>query len=251
MAAIPNDVAKRINDMYNQQKTNELGQLRTEQQKATQAINTQKKETGQQYYDKRNQADVVNFQNRRGLQEMMAASGLGRSGENISGQVALQASRQNTLGGLNRDEQGILNSLTQQMKEINDPSRANQITAAIESQRAAALAEALERAIARQHEIDMFNRQQAAINSRSRSGGGGGGSRRSGSSGYSSGGGKDKSLADLYREYQENGGKTNLNILEKRSSVPTRQRAKSIGELLAEQKQNAGGGGGRIWLSPN
>ncbi len=198
MAQIPTDVQQRINDMYNQQKNTQLGELRANQQRETNVINTQKKETGQQYYDKRNQADVVNFQNRRGLQEMMAASGLARSGENISGQVALQASRQNTLGGLNRDEQGAINSLNTRLNEINDPSRQNSIISAIESQRSAALAEALERAIQRQQEQaqleeqkrqfearlawekEQFNRQmaeQAARAARS-----GGGSRRSSSS---------------------------------------------------------------------
>lgn len=286
MATIPTDVQKRIDDMYNQQRNTQLGELRAEQQKATQGINQQKTETGQQYYDKRNQADVTNFQNRRALQEMMAAQGLSRSGENISGQVGLNSARQNVLGGLNREEQNIMGSLNQRINEINDPSRANSITSAIESQRSAALAEALDRAIERQRQEEQarlarelqerqfqaqmeaerlsreeqirqfnqklawdkeqFNRQlaeQAARAARS-----GGGSRGSSSSSKSSS--KNKSLADLYSEYQASKGTTNLNTLQKRSSVPARKASKSIGELLAERKFG-GASGGRYSLSPN
>lgn len=270
MAIIPTDVQQRINDMYNQQKNTQLSELRANQQKQTNVINGQKTETGQQYYDKRNQADVVNMQSRKSLQEMMAASGLARSGENVSGQVALQASRQNTLGDLNQDEQGILNSFNQRINEINDPTKANSIISAVEAQRSGALAEALERAVERQRQQEQFqaqleaerlareeqkrqfeaklawekeqyNRQMAAKSS-------GSSRRRSSSSRKStSTASQDKSLGALLTEFRGSD-QSGLPMLQKRSSVPARQAVKSIGELLAERKKSSsyGGGGYRL-----
>ncbi|MEH7236372.1 hypothetical protein [Bacillus sp. JJ1562] len=89
MATIPTDVKQRINDIYNQQCNTQLGELRAEQQRETTAINTQKKETCQQYYDKRNQADVVNFQNGVSLDLVGAVKegyekGEGGTGSNIT-----------------------------------------------------------------------------------------------------------------------------------------------------------------------
>jgi hypothetical protein len=191
MATIPTDVQQRINDMYNQQRNTQLEQLKQSQQKAVGQINQQKTQTGQQFYDKRNQADVVNFQSRNATREMMAASGLGRSGENISAQVGLQAARQNTLGGLNREEQNIIGGYDSKISEINDPSRQNSIISQIEAQRSQSLAEAMERAIQRAEEERRFQEQQRQFNeqlawqkeqfriqqaNRGRSGGGGGGS---------------------------------------------------------------------------
>ncbi len=271
MATIPVDVQQRINEMYNKQRETQLGKLRSEQQKQTNAINTQKTQTGQQYYDKRNQADVANFQSRKALQEMMAASGLARSGENISGQVALQASRQNTLGGLNRDEQGAIHALNTRLNEVNDPSKQNNIVSAIESQRSAALAEALERAIERQRQQEQFqaqleaerlareeqkrqfearlawekeqyNRSLAAKASKS----GGSSSRRSTSSGSTSKApaGQDKSLGQLLEEFRGSD-QSGLPILQKRSVVSSRVPL----QTAAEGASSGGFGGGRRWLS--
>lgn len=134
-----------INKMYDNQLNTELSALKRSQQQATNRINQQKKETSQDYYDKRNQSDVVNFQNQKRLRELMASSGLGRSGENISGQVGLSAARQQALSGLNRDEQNILGKLNTEITEINDPSHANEIRSRIEALRSQTLLEALER----------------------------------------------------------------------------------------------------------
>lgn len=208
MATIPTDVSKSINSMYDQQKKNQLSALAESQRTATSQLNQQKTETGQQYYDKRNQADVVNFQNRRALQEMMANSGLSRSGENITGQVALNSSRQNTLGGLNREEQSAINAINTQISEVNNPSKQNSIISEIEAARSAALADALERAIDRAEqqrqfneqlawEKEQFNRQMAL-----KSSGGGGGRSSSGSSKKSSSS-KSSSSSNLSKQYNQ------------------------------------------------
>jgi hypothetical protein len=190
MTTIPADQQKRIDDMYNQQRNSQLAEYDSSRNTAINQINAQKTQTNQQFYDSRNQADVVNFQNRKALQEMMAAQGLNRSGENISANVGLQAARQNTLGGLNRDEQNILGGLNSKLTEINDPTRRNSIISAIEAQRSQALAEAMQRAIDMAEQQRQFNEQLAWQKeqfriqqaNRGRSGGGGGGGSRSSSS---------------------------------------------------------------------
>jgi hypothetical protein len=149
MATIPTSIKSGINSLYDQQKKNQLAELKASQQKAVGQVNQQKTETKQQYYDKSNQADVVNFQNRQALREMMAASGNLNGGENISGQVGLQAARQNVLGGLNREQQNIINALNQRITDINDPLREQQLIAQIETERNRSLLEALERAYSR------------------------------------------------------------------------------------------------------
>jgi hypothetical protein len=180
--AIPAEQQKRINDLYNQQKQSQLAEYDSTRNSAVNQINAQKTQTNQQFYDTRNQADVVNFQNRAALKEMMAAQGLGNSGENISANVGLQAARQNTLGGLNREEQNILGSLNSRITELNDPTRRNSIISAIEAQRSQALAEAMQRAIDMTEQQRQFNEQLAWQKeqfrvqqaNRGRSGGGGG-----------------------------------------------------------------------------
>jgi hypothetical protein len=185
MATIPAEQQKRINDLYNQRKTSELAEYDSTRNSAVNQINAQKTQTNQQFYDTRNQADVVNFQNRKALQEMMASQGLGNSGENISANVGLQAARQNTLGSLNREEQNILGSLNSRITELNDPTRRNSIISAIEAQRSQSLADAMQRAIEMAEQQRQFNEQLAWQKeqfrvqqaNRGRSGGGGGGSR--------------------------------------------------------------------------
>lgn len=157
MAVIPTDIKSNIDTLYNKRKDTQLQQLRDSQKKAVGEINAQKKTTDQDYYDKRNQADVVNMQNRRSLEERMAS--LGQTGANVSGQIALQASRQNTLGDLNEQEQGIMNAYNRQINDINDPSKERSIISEIESARSQALAQALERAIERQKQQEQFDKQ--------------------------------------------------------------------------------------------
>jgi hypothetical protein len=163
MAGIPDNIKKNINNTYDKQMNSQLSQLRQATNKAIQGINSQKDQTSDQFYDKRNQADVVNFQSRQRLKEMMASSGLGRSGENISGQVGLQSSRQQTLGNLNNQEQSILGQYNQEIQSLRDPSREQSIIDAIEAQRSQALTQALERA--RQEALQ--REQMRAANARS------------------------------------------------------------------------------------
>lgn len=254
MAAIPNDVRNNINSLYDQQKKNQLSQLADSQRKATGELNTQKQQTNQQYYDKRNQADVVNFQNRRALQEMMAASGLGRSGENVSGQIGLQAARQNTLGGLNRDEQNIIGGFNRQIADINDPSRQNAIISEIDAARSAALAQALERAIERAEQQrqfnaqlawqkEQFNRQMAEKKAAAARSGGGRSSGGSGGSSSSSPSG-GMSLNDLYNQYKGSG--ADLSGLQKNTGYFAKASLKSIEEQLAEERKKKSAGGASI-----
>jgi hypothetical protein len=210
MATIPTDIQQRINDMYNQQRNTQLEQLKQSQQKAVGQINQQKTQTGQQFYDKRNQADVVNFQNRNATREMMAASGLGRSGENISAQVGLQAARQNTLGGLNREEQNIIGGFDSKIAEINDPSRQNQIISQIEAARNRELYEAMQRQIERAEQQRQFNEQlawqkeQFRIQQANRGRSGGRGGSRSSSSSTSARSTASKSnIQQQYEQYQK------------------------------------------------
>jgi hypothetical protein len=164
MATISSKERNAIDNIYNQQKKSQLDAYDASRKSAINDINAQKTQTNQQFYDARNQSDVVNYQDRQALREMMAAQGLGNSGENISGQVGLSAARQNTLGGLNREEQNVLGSLNRKISDMNDPSERNSIIAQIEAQRAQTLYQAMQRAMDR-------------AEARRRSYGGGGGSR--------------------------------------------------------------------------
>jgi hypothetical protein len=124
-----------INTLYDKQNTQQLAALKAQQDTATAS-------TKQQYYDKRNQADVVNAQNVQKLRELMASQGIAASGDNLTLNAKANSDRLNSLNTLNTQEQAALN-------DINNPSKAQAITNAIETARAQALLNAKQAAYQR------------------------------------------------------------------------------------------------------
>jgi beta-N-acetylglucosaminidase len=70
-------------------------------------------------YDSRNQADAMNLQNAKGLQEVMANAGLGAAGENITATLGQNAQRSNSINSIN-------NNLAQNINNL-DINRAQQL----------------------------------------------------------------------------------------------------------------------------
>lgn len=134
-----NSINDQINKMYDAQQKSQIDSLTQSQRKATSQVNAQKKSTVQDYYNQKNQADVVNQQNVQKLRELMAANGLTGSGENVTANVNLANQRQSSLNNLNTKEQQAMDAYNQQMYNINDPAQAQQIRDQIAAQRAQAL----------------------------------------------------------------------------------------------------------------
>jgi hypothetical protein len=114
-----------INSLYDKQNTQQLAALKAQQDTAT-------ANTKQDYYTKRNAADVTNAQNVQKLRELMASQGIAASGDNLTLNAKANSDRMNSLNTLNTQEQASLN-------DINNPSKAQAITNAIETARAQAL----------------------------------------------------------------------------------------------------------------
>jgi hypothetical protein len=135
-----------VNNIYDQQRKALMEQLKASRDKAIGQINQQKNELAPQYQGLRNQADVVNNQNVNKLREIMAANGLangnramGGSGENISGQVALGAARQNSLNQLNTQEQQQTNDFDRRISDLNNPANENALMANLSAEEARSL----------------------------------------------------------------------------------------------------------------
>lgn len=126
-----------MTEMYNQQKGQIDNMFANQRNALTGSINNQKAKVAPKYQGLRNQSDVVNMQNVKRLREVMAANGLGSSGENVSANVSLNNARQNSLNSLNLQQQETLNDYDAQIA---------QITAQIEAQKAQALMNAYNRA---------------------------------------------------------------------------------------------------------
>jgi hypothetical protein len=114
-----------INTLYDKQNSQQQATLKSQQDTAT-------ANTKQDYYTKRNAADVVNAQNVQKLRELMASQGIAASGDNLTLNAKANSDRLNSLNTLNTQEQAALN-------DINNPSKAQAITNAIETARAQAL----------------------------------------------------------------------------------------------------------------
>lgn len=72
-------------------------------------------------YDARNQADAMNLQNARGLQEIMNNQGLGASGENITATLQQNAQRQGAITDINNQLSQNINQLDiQRAKQLQD-----------------------------------------------------------------------------------------------------------------------------------
>jgi hypothetical protein len=121
-----------VNSLYDKQKTQQLADLKAQQDTAT-------ANTKQDYYNKMNQADVVNAQNVQKLREIMANNGISASGDNLTLNAKANSDRLNSLNTLNQQEQAALN-------DINNPSKAESIQNQIETARANALSNAKQQA---------------------------------------------------------------------------------------------------------
>ena len=66
----------------------------------------------------RGQTDVESLQAGRNLRQQMAEAGLLRSGQNVSGNIALQAARQEQLGGITQTEQARLSAIEEQIAQV-------------------------------------------------------------------------------------------------------------------------------------
>lgn len=128
-----------INKLYDSQKQSQLAQLQAERDKAIGEINQQKKNTGAEYTSARNQTDATNLQNAQRLREVMASSGLLASGENVTGNVAMNNQRLSGLNALNLQEQQAYDDFNRRIADINNPAEQNALIAALEAERARAL----------------------------------------------------------------------------------------------------------------
>lgn len=151
-----------INQLYDQQKNSQLAQLKAQQDAAVSKINQQKADTQTSYYNQRNQADVVNQQNVNKMREIMAANGINASGENITAMANLSSQRQGALNNLNVQEQGKMNDFTNQINDINNPSRQQSIVDQIEAARTKALIDAQNQAQAKAWQEYAFNNLNAS-----------------------------------------------------------------------------------------
>jgi len=138
-AAYMQQMQSQVNAIYDQQKAAQLAQYYAQRDKAIGKVNQQKAEVAPQYQSARNQSDVVSAQNAQRLREMMASSGLQSSGENVTASTGLQNARQNSLNGLNLQEQQTMNDLERQISDLNDPASEQALIASLEAQRAQAL----------------------------------------------------------------------------------------------------------------
>jgi hypothetical protein len=150
-----------VNKLYDLQKNSRLEQLKAQRDAAIGNINTQKQGTRQDFYNQRNQADVVNAQNVARLREIMAANGINASGENLTTQAAANSDRQNSLNALNQQEQSQLNMYDNQISEINNPAEENSIISQIESERSKAIIDAQNTATERAWRAHTFNNMSA------------------------------------------------------------------------------------------
>lgn len=147
-----------IDKMYDTQRKAQLAQLYASRDKAVGELGQQRSKVEPTYTNMKNQADVTNFQAARKLKEVMAAQGLANSGNNVTGQVALDAARQQTLGNMNLQQQQELADIDRRTADLYNPADENALVAAIEAQRSQALMNAMIRA-----EDVAYKQQQDAI----------------------------------------------------------------------------------------
>ena len=151
-----------VNSLYDKQRTEQLAQLKAQRDVAIGKINQQQTATKQDYYNQRNQADVVSAQNVQRLRELMAANGLSSSGENITANARANSDRQNSLNSLNLQEQAKMNDYASQIADWNNPARDQAITNQIEAARAQALLNAKQQAYQKAWNNWQFNNMSAA-----------------------------------------------------------------------------------------
>jgi CRISPR/Cas system CSM-associated protein Csm2 small subunit len=86
---------------------------------STNLLNQQKTEALPQYQNSRNQVDVMNAQAARNLAENTANNGNYFGGQNVTGQIALNAQRQGDISNLNLQEQNYLNRVAEQLAQLS------------------------------------------------------------------------------------------------------------------------------------
>jgi hypothetical protein len=211
---------EKINQMYDSQRTNQLGLLKQQRDKAIGGFNQQKQDLTPQYAAQRNQADVVDSQKVTRLRELMAANGINMSGENITAQANMASSRQNAFNDINNNENQAMGAIDKQIANENDPSREQSINDAIETERSKAMNDAFSQSQqqAYQQQVDWRNyamqkaqfdleqkarelQLQQAAAARSSSGGGGSSSKKT-SSKPNPVAPKTNALSSAYQQYQ-------------------------------------------------
>jgi hypothetical protein len=151
-----------VNSLYDKQKQTQLDQLKTQRDAAIGKINQQQDATKKDYYNQRNQADVVNAQNVQKLREIMAANGVSASGENLTLNAQANSDRLNALNSLNQQEQAKMNDYASQITDWNNPARDQAITNQIEAARTQALLNAKQSAYNRAWNEYGFGNMSAA-----------------------------------------------------------------------------------------
>jgi hypothetical protein len=137
--------AQQINTTFDKQKEAQLTEYRRQRDNAVKGVQGQKGQVTEQFYGQKNQADVVSQQNVSRLKEMLAASGLSKSGENVTANIQAANTRQNALNTLSKQEMDQQGQLDQRIGELKDPAQEKAMTAQIEAARSQALTEAWNR----------------------------------------------------------------------------------------------------------
>jgi hypothetical protein len=124
-----------IDSLYDSRINARLSKLRAARDQAVGKLNQERNQLAPAYAQKRNQADVVNTQNVQRLKEMMAADGLGGSGENVTAQTGLASARNNALGRFNLQEQQSRDDIGRRMSDLYNPENENALRQSIEAER--------------------------------------------------------------------------------------------------------------------
>lgn len=218
-----NQAGGEVNKLYDLQKQNQLAELRKQRDTAIGKLNQQKNVTRQDYYNQKNQADVVQAQGVQRLRELMASNGISTSGDNLTLNARANSDRMNTLGALNQQEQAKMNDYDSQISDWNSPSRDEAIVNAIETERTRALMDAQNQAREkawREYQFDL-EREQAAADAAARARASS--SRSRASSGTTSASSNQDELAALYQEYLASQGQpTNFFM------TPTEQKKRAV-----------------------
>lgn len=151
-----------VNKLYDAQKNTRLQQIKAQRDATMGKINQQKTATKQDYYNQRNQADVTLSQNVARLREVMAANGVGGSGENLTLQAQSNSDRFDALNALNQQEQSQMNEYENQISALNNPAEENAIVSQIEAERAKALLDADNTATERAWRAHTYNNLSAS-----------------------------------------------------------------------------------------
>lgn len=151
-----------VNSLYDKQSQSQLAALKAQRDAAIGKINQQQDVTKQDYYNQRNQADVVNAQNVQKLRELMASNGISASGDNLTLNAKANSDRMNSLNSLNQQEQAKMNDYASQITDWNNPSRDAAVTNQIEAARTQALLNAKQAAYQRAWQEFNFNNMSAS-----------------------------------------------------------------------------------------